>query len=188
MLNPTGIHYRFLRRYSTNDKSLCNGKNYHDAMNLLDENPDSDEHISGDLYSHDSPLWPVKCEKCDYIFTPEDEWQLFHQEKMQRSDNMEFCMYRNAPAGAMWYADWMPWRGEDGHCLIVVLPDGFHWDVDGRASNCGNPQDKEHKCWVRHGIPPTVTVDKNGNTCNAGGGSIGTPNWHGFLRNGYLVL
>jgi hypothetical protein len=188
MLNPTGIHYRYLRRYSCTGKSTCIKGNYHDAMNLLDEITDSEERTSGDLYPHDHALWPTKCEHCDYKFTEEDEWQLFHQEKMQRSDNQEFCMYRNAPAGAMWFADWMPWRGEDGHCLIVVTPDGFHWDIDGRASNCSLPNDNEHKCWVRHGVPPIVTVDKNGKTCNAGGGSIGTPNWHGFLRNGYLVI
>jgi hypothetical protein len=40
---------------------------------------------------------------------------------------------------------------------------------------------------VRHGTPPDVTVDKNGLTCNAGGGSIQVPGWHGFLRNGELV-
>jgi hypothetical protein len=32
-----------------------------------------------------------------------------------------------------------------------------------------------------------LTVDKNGDTCAAGAGSILTPAWHGFLRNGELV-
>ena len=185
MLKSTGKRYRFLRRYAGGSSCIKGG--YHDAMVLLDEVEDM-ECLSGDIFPHDNPLWPVNCGNCNYIFTPEDNWMLFHQEKLQRSDSREFCMYRNAPAGAMWYADWMPWKGEDGHCLVVVLPDGFHWMIDGRASNCALPNDDIHKCWVRHGIPPVVTVDKNGNTCNAGAGSIGTPHWHGFLRNGYLVL
>lgn len=60
--------------------------------------------------------------------------------------------------------------------------------IDGRASNCTMPDDNVHKCWVRHGRPEdgTLHVDKNGNTCAAGAGSIATPNFHGFLHNGDL--
>lgn len=84
-----------------------------------------------------------------------------------------------------------------GHCsnheppcdrhLAVVTPDGHWWDVDSRAKNCTLPNDKTHRCWVRHGEPPNVTVDKAGATCSAGAGSIQTPDWHGFLRDGQLV-
>jgi hypothetical protein len=56
-----------------------------------------------------------------------------------------------------------------------------------RASNCTMPNDMLHRCWVRHGNPPMITVDKNGPTCGAGAGSILSGNWHGFLRNGELV-
>ncbi len=107
--------------------------------------------------------------------------------------------------------------GPDGHALVVRCPIDHDWLVDGRASNCteacvncgrpyhahfdGNkdyttancehgyePRDGgAHRCWVRHGTPPNVTVDKNGLTCSAGAGSIQTPGWHGFLRNGELV-
>ena len=49
------------------------------------------------------------------------------------------------------------------------------------------PNDNEHRCWVRHGgFGQIVTVDKNGKTCEAGGGSIATPKFHGFLTNGEL--
>lgn len=52
-------------------------------------------------------------------------------------------------------------------------------------ANCTNYVDSNpHKCWIRHGEPPMLTVDKKGNTCGAGAGSIQTANWHGFLRNG----
>lgn len=71
--------------------------------------------------------------------------------------------------------------------LVVVTPDGHWWDIDSRASNCTMKEDKVHRCWVRHGDPPNVTVDKQGATCNAGAGSIQTPDWHGFLRDGKLI-
>ena len=50
------------------------------------------------------------------------------------------------------------------------------------------PGDDVHRCWVRHGRPEdgTLHVDKNGQTCAAGAGSIQTHNWHGFLHNGVL--
>lgn len=84
-----------------------------------------------------------------------------------------------------------------GHCstheppcerhLHVVTPDGHWWDIDGRAGNCTMKDDKVHHCWVRHGEPPLVTVDKQGVTCSAGAGSIQSSNWHGFLKDGELV-
>jgi hypothetical protein len=72
---------------------------------------------------------------------------------------------------------------------MVRCPDGHDWCVDSEASNCTR-KNEEHHCWVRHGYPPecNVTVDKNDpNTCHAGAGSIQTPGWHGFLRDGILV-
>jgi hypothetical protein len=105
----------------------------------------------------------------------------------RRKDTGEFTTIEEAPVGAMWYADWMPtaWKGQDGHALFVKTPGG-DWGIDMRASNCTKPDDNVHKCWVRHGAPPDVTVDKNGLTCAAGAGSIVIGNYHGFLRNGYL--
>lgn len=95
----------------------------------------------------------------------------------------------NLPVGAMYYAPWLEnvkeWQGPDGKSLIVITPGGA-WMIDSRASNCTRPEDTEHKCWVRHGIPPNITVDKNGNTCNAGAGSIQMGSYHGYLRNGFL--
>lgn len=46
-----------------------------------------------------------------------------------------------------------------------------------------------HKCWVRHGDPraSNVTVDKNGDTCSAGAGSILAGDYHGFLQAGVLT-
>jgi hypothetical protein len=78
----------------------------------------------------------------------------------------------------------------DGEHLYVVLPNHGYWDIDSRCSNCDKPSDPTHRCWVRHGDPRTgepVTVDKRGNTCGAGAGSIWMDDYHGFLRNGVLV-
>lgn len=98
------------------------------------------------------------------------------------------------PPGAMYFADWYPdcWKGVDGHALTVVCPGGKHWCIDSQANNCTmkediGPYDKHHRCWVRHGIPPNITVDKNGRTCKAGAGSIQTENYHGRLINGVFV-
>jgi hypothetical protein len=92
--------------------------------------------------------------------------------------------------GAMWYATWLPkgyvWSNETEAHLIVKTPGG-DWDIDNRASNCTLPDDKLHRCWVRHGKAPDVHVDKNGVTCNAGAGSIMIGNYHGFLHNGVLT-
>jgi hypothetical protein len=81
------------------------------------------------------------------------------------------------------------WSNCDGRHLYVVCPDGHTWNVDGRASNCTMRDDREHRCWVRHGDPSSgpITVDKNGRTCAAGAGSIDTGAYHGFLRGGVLV-
>jgi len=102
--------------------------------------------------------------------------------------------------GDMYWADCM--KEKDGKCyywdnctgkhLIIRVPDGDReeghpWNIDSRASNCTRKDDRTHRCWVRHGEPPHIHVDKNGNTCSAGAGSIQTDKWHGFLHNGELV-
>jgi hypothetical protein len=116
------------------------------------------------------------------------------------------------PVGAMWWeefvSDYFPTGPGDYHpkasektrakpaepsmlfcsgpVLCVRTPGGV-WRIDTRASNCGLPYDYEHRCWVRHGEPPNVHVDKNGLTCNAGAGSIQCGDYHGFLHNGELT-
>jgi hypothetical protein len=80
------------------------------------------------------------------------------------------------------------WDNCPGPHLHGIVPTGDEWDLDSRASNCTMKEDRTHRCWVRHGDPPNVTVDKSGVTCNAGAGSIQTTKWHGFLRNGEWVV
>ena len=97
------------------------------------------------------------------------------------------------PPGACWdvdhYHDIPHWCGPDGRALMVMLPDGMPWHIDGQANNCTLRDDKVHKCWVRHGRPEdgTLHADKNGHTCSSGAGSIATSRYHGFLHHGHLV-
>ena len=40
------------------------------------------------------------------------------------------------PPGAMWYGPHSYRPGPDGRTLMVVLPNGNHWNIDVLASNC----------------------------------------------------
>lgn len=101
-----------------------------------------------------------------------------------------FEHYSDLPVGALWYSDGyhhgFDKPGPDGHALVAKCPGDSLWCIDSRASNCDMKADQAHRCWVRHGDPKTgaVHVDKDGLTCGAGGGSIQTHNWHGFLDHG----
>jgi hypothetical protein len=130
--------------------------------------------------------YPSKCD-CGFEFTANAYCHVFHRQLFLRTDTGEKMTAEDAPVGAMWDAWYYPkaYRGSDGISLMVKTPGG-EWCVDARCSNCTLPDDNEHKCWVRHGSPPDITVDKNGKTCSAGAGSIAQPRYHGFLRNGYL--
>jgi hypothetical protein len=97
--------------------------------------------------------------------------------------------------GAMYYSEvpikqddtFYYWDNDSQH-LIVVCPEHHEWDIDSRASNCDQPNDRLHRCWIRHGSPPAITVDKNGLSCGAGAGSIriNSSGYHGRLINGVL--
>ena len=146
------------------------------------------------------PRWPAQC-ACGYEFCncvdPQcviDAYQVFTEQIWQRTDTGEEMTIRDAPAGALWYADWLPvdrWKGPDGKTLVCKTPGG-EWIIDGVASNCTMPDDADHRCWMRHGTPPDISVDKNPeppftHTCAAGAGSIQAGSWHGFLTGGELV-
>ncbi len=94
-------------------------------------------------------------------------------------------LIREIPPGGMWRADWWPGKGPDDGAALMVQTPGGEWMIDGQASNCDRPNDP-HFCWVRHGVPPDVTVDKVGDTCGAGASSVLTGTYHGFLRAGFL--
>ncbi len=182
-LAPTKFESQYLRRYAGTFGD-CSPNDYHNASVFIGQTLRDPDGVIGDDHPHDDPLWPKTCD-CGYQFKDEDNWQLFRRDLYRRDDTGEIMTLHGAPVGAMWYADWYPFKGQDGHSLVVKTPGG-EWCIDNRASNCSKPDDDTHRCWVRHGSPPNITVDKNGDSCAAGAGSIAQKDYHGFLRNGYL--
>lgn len=87
------------------------------------------------------------------------------------------------------------WTGHDGLSIVCVTPrtapadpsKSGQWYIDSMANNCTKKDDKVHRCWVRHGtVGDPLHIDKSGNTCAAGAGSIQHAGWHGYLKNGVL--
>jgi hypothetical protein len=185
----------YLRTYETEEDKNCPlTGSFHNATVFLCDGPAEYYERSGHKAIRcidepdDPPLvsYPTTC-NCGFLFSQHAQRHVYHRQLFQRKDTNEKMTVEDAPAGAMWNA-WFYgkyWQGEDGMSLMVKTPGG-EWCVDGHASNCTKPDDEVHKCWCRHGIPPEITVDKVGNTCNAGAGSIAQKTYHGFLRNGYL--
>lgn len=127
---------------------------------------------------------------CGFHFTG---FETGHGEpRWRRLDTGEELRGKLAP-GALYVADpvtdqdgW-EYRGADGLNVVCVTPGG-HWYIDSRASNCTRKDDVTHRCWVRHGtVGEGLTIDKKGNTCGAGAGSIQCGSYHGFLHNGELT-
>ncbi len=196
-----GITRRKLRRYVSGAEEKCGAGayGYHNASALLDEGPTRPDEVSGDLWPHDDPRWPKSCQACGRPFAETDAFQLFHVTLYRRGDTGEIAAWDDMPIGAVrnlpWLAKHDSYRGPDGRVLECVIPAPERpsgkttWIIDSKASNCARPDDWRHRCWVRHGRPEdgSLHVDKNGDTCAAGAGSIVSPGWHGFLHHGALT-
>lgn len=174
---------------------------------------DPDSYMTFAIQVEDIHEWPKTCD-CGYIFNDKDVFQLFDYEMyavpteaavfahlakewenpkkpLDPCVNQGWWQSANLPAGSMYWRYWANhhpyWDNGGDKSLIVVCPDKTHWDIDSRTSNCGLKEDRIHRCWVRHGEPPNITVNKEGNTCVAGAGSIrGQNGYHGHLVNGAL--
>ena len=189
LLEPTELSRISLRRFehSAAEKSCPGPYSYHNAMTLIEAAaPRALAAPRWPGFPHSDERWPKVC-TCGYVFVDDDEWQVFEEHLYRRSDTQELASLHNPPVGAIWNCPWMPdsMKKADGLCLCCQTPGG-QWCIDGQASNCTRPREP-HDCWVRHGVPPHLHVDKNGNTCNAGAGSIVSGGWHGFLHHGELV-
>jgi hypothetical protein len=193
-LEPTIEFQRFLRRFTWNGTGLgCpgGGHNIMYATEDIVQLPKfPDDGFRDDEWDHADTRWPRVC-TCGYEFQLEDQWQHIVSRLFRRQDTGEKMIWRDAPVGAMCYHDSWNRRGFDGHSLAVKLPGDHVWWPDEQSSNCTRKDDKEHYCWCRHGQVPVVTIDKTPEpgheTCSAGGGSIATRTWHGFLRAGLLI-
>lgn len=212
-LEESGRDRLSLRRYRSVADGMpdasCPVHGYHNVMVPFGEaearrTKDGYRGSHGDLApAHDDPRWPTRCD-CGYAFVESDTWQVFSNPIYRRADTGEELTLREAPPGALWNAWWRireGWTidgfgpGPDGMIVYCKTPGG-DWCIDSRASNCDRPTDNEHRCWVRHGDPrdpqgkvtgQPLHVDKSGNTCQAGAGSILCGNYHGFLHHGALV-
>jgi len=181
LLEDTGRAEVHLRRY-TQKGAACGKFGYHNATVLSHID---DEGVSRPATQAErlDDRWPRKCDHCEYVFKPDDECQWFQRSLWLRRDTFELVTMDDAPAGAMWLATWLQNRHQQPSLCVKTI--GGVWNVDSPASNCTR-KGEPHDCWVRHGTPPEVTVDKQGDTCGAGSGSIIIGGWHGWLRNGWL--
>jgi hypothetical protein len=169
------------RRFTYGDKAKCpcTDRWGHNAIVILGNVSYDDEPYEGRSTlakdKKDDPRWPKTCEKCGYVFQPEDEWQYNLQRLYVRPETGEKTTTRKAPAGAMWIADgMMEFQMEkhptpDGHFICVKTPGG-EWNIDGQATGGGY--------WTRTGTPPKITARPSILIGNA---------YHGFLTDGKLV-
>lgn len=195
-LEETKRFQHYLRRWHRQSTQLGSEQpSRHDAYVVIGEAEHDSPYMGFDLPDappHDDPRWPQCCScGCGYEFLESDGRQARTIRLFRRSDTGALVTTDDAGPGAIYNASWYQehpcWSGPDGLALMAVLPNGHRWHIDGIASNCTDfdgAMAGKHKCWVRHGLPPNLTVDKNGVTCNAGAGSIMAGNYHGFLRNG----
>jgi hypothetical protein len=177
----TGRYRRMLRRYRNGTKQDCPKSGYHNAVAEIGDIGE-EEHItvSGDNWPHDDPRWPQFCPCGSYWFSDDDNWMRNDNRIFRMPDGTEFTFWgafgRCAPPGAMIRADWYddfsshPQKVES---WVVALPDGGEWITSQRAT------DGQH--WTVTGTPPDITVSPSIHH-NAPTG------WHGFIRNGELVL
>lgn len=186
-----------LRIYWGGDCPNCGDQGsagYHNAMVLLGDTERQDDwSFMGEPRDHaGDPRWPTKCDHCGKEAPATATRQVFR-------DRVYDTPTGTLEPGCLYWADWFREHDDDGagvsgscvlhdKCdgrhLMAILPNGRQWDIDGRASNCTMREDRLHRCWVRHGEPPNVTVDKDGLTCAAGAGSIQAGDYHGHLRDG----
>jgi hypothetical protein len=147
-----------------------------------------DDTLGGAPGDHPDAAWPDRCDACA-MPSPPDASRSIERRRLYDTVTGE------PEPGDLYWADWFGcderggrcvhgWSNCDGVHLLAVLPSSALFDLDGRAANCNQPHDTIHRCWVRHGQPPDITVDKRGLTCGAGGGSIFAHDFHGYLRDG----
>jgi hypothetical protein len=199
LIEETPLVTLYARRYAVLNKCgwcpPCTGNySFHDAsVQFSEEISERGTYLKyHDPKDYPDAPFPGLC-SCGYAFKATDEWQISPERVYERVDTGALCTLRNAEPGAMWNAWWVGphAQGEDGKSMMVMMPGQIEWGIDCEANNCDRKGDPAHRCWIRHGAAPNLTVDKNTtgskfSTCKAGSGSIGVPGWHGFMVDGIL--
>lgn len=186
-IEPTGTTFYYSTSATAWDKQEPGLCPVHGNRHLAHTEP-----VAGAGWPEPKVLGPSHC-TCGYEFTERErqDGRGSVDEYLRCDTGQLLPLFDPRPVGAMWYATWREgcgfWHGPDGRIVEVMTPGGV-WCIDQRCSNCTMPEDNEHRCWVRHGEPPKLTVDKNGLTCGAGAGSILIGSFHGFLRDGILLI
>lgn len=213
LLEDTGLENHYLRRYARMDGGCVGGAGYHSAMiftRLLaeGEKPRTTESDARWPATCERCAYTFDASDARQDFTQHVFRRVDTGEQMELRAAPVGAMWFNA-----WMAKYPDRTGPDGRYLVVRTPGG-DWEVDSRCSNCDSPCEhcgvpyllhteggkhghnpaacksykdaRPHKCWVRHGEAPNITVDKVGVTCGAGAGSIMCGTYHGFLRGGQL--
>lgn len=180
LLEPIGQASLSLRRFTWSKNGKCPAQPYdygHDASVLIGRAPlvlTPEGYIASlPNPAPSDPRWPKQC-TCGYVFQDTDERQHNQRPLYRAPDGQEYTIHPgDAPVGAMWDAPWLihdaePWIGPDGRCLMVRLPDGTDWTIDGPSRSGGR--------WTRTGDPPLITVRP----------SILSTKYHGWLTDGVL--
>lgn len=174
MVEHSGRTRVSLRRFADGQlRGQCSAGWWHNASVQIDVVEDPEGQRPGILYglrdieAKADPRWPTRC-ACGYEFHDDDEWMENTQRLFRLPDGSEVAQ-QELPAGAMWFEAGDHLRGREGPHLMVTLPDGTRWDVDGPS--------RDGTLWTRTGEPPLVTVQP----------SIASPRYHGFLRGGVLT-
>lgn len=168
LIERTNTARESLRRFTFGDSKPCAGTlSGHSASVVIAAVVPFESEWEGDgtkQHPRDDPRWPVACERCGYVFTPEDQWQ-HNLDRLYRNP-IDGALHRprEAPVGAMWLELW-----HDEPHLVVMTPGG-EWDIDGPARNGGG--------WSRTGEPPLVTANPS---------ILIGDRYHGWLRDGFLV-
>lgn len=194
LAEESGRSAAYLRRYRSDSDMRCpsmeGDHSYHTVSVRVEDVPTTKteegyyESVPVENY-RDDPRWPTHC-TCGYEFdqtnfaeghaSNSDVWQvLTHAMYVRKDGESGEWPVSDLPPGAMFDAFWLPWKGDDGISLSVVLPPdepdrmNHVWHVDGPSSSGGH--------WTRSGDPPKVTATP----------SILTGKYHGFLTDGALT-
>jgi hypothetical protein len=176
----------------------ANHPGIHNAYTPIGDKPDLENfRVFGEKTDYPTEMWPTRCADCGapipepsskltqvgekgfYVVRQVFSSRLYDNQSGEPEPGDIFRMHYHDPKDCCY------WDNCDGTHLFGVLPTGYQWDMDSRASNCTLPNERAHRCWTKTGSPEAGTLDvgKGGHTCAAGAGSIDAPGWHGFLRN-----